>query len=97
MTEAFPFFFLHLLYLANREKFLQETNKMTSFVNSVGVDSRMDLLVNLLGCNVSATFMLLASRVGKNDVSLFILLRKREKRSNVSSEEPKNNSNGAFQ
>lgn len=69
---------------------------MTSFVNSGGVDSRMDLLVILLGCNVSATFMLLKTWGGMT--SLYSSSsEKREKRSNVPSEEPKNNSNGAFQ
>lgn len=43
---------------------------MTSFVNSGGVDSRMDLLVILLGRNVSATFMLLKTWGGGNDVSI---------------------------
>lgn len=73
---------------------------MTSFVNSGGVDSRMDLLVILLGRNVSATFMLFASRVKTWGGMTFLYSsssEKREKRSNVPSEEPKDNSKGAFQ
>lgn len=45
---------------------------MTSFVNSGGVDSGMDLLVILLGRNVSATFMLLKTWGGGNDVSIHL-------------------------
>lgn len=71
---------------------------MTSFVNSGGVDSGMDLLVILLGRNVSATFMLLKTWGGGREWRLYSSSsEKREKRSNVPSEEPKDNRNGAFQ